>query len=440
MPGELVEPVQLQVVCRTLWSSLPPDVKEIGEADLARIGSVSDVLSNYYSEAVASRGLAGGIGEHELRERLEAAFITPVGNPRHGRRRAARRSPGIPAAAINELEARHLVRAEWRAGARWFELTHDSLIRPIVSSNAKLREQRQRRRERRLTRAVAGLVALAGLLVAFLVFGRDEKPAGQAVKAPKVGVIEARAPLAGLRLTRELRASAPPVAMSSTAGGRGLLLAGTDGRVRVWDVNLGSEIKTLDYGDTGISSVDVGGGAIVAAGALGTKYWLSAEDSGRLRRARVENRGCGDEQDDLCHRRGRTEVCLRADGSRPARRPRRARRLRIAVPWRRRKAGVLPEPHQCRLQPERDCGTRRRRRWDGQASRSRERWRIPHSRPRGIERILQAPGKFVSAAFSATGGQIVTASDDGTARCGTALTVSRAPCSRPVVRRSATRD
>jgi hypothetical protein len=36
--------------------------------------------------------------------------------------------------------------------------------------------------------------------------------------------------------------------------------------------------------------------------------------------------------------------------------------------------------------------------------------------PTGRERTLQAPGNIVSAAFSASGGQIVTASDDGTAR------------------------
>jgi Novel STAND NTPase 1 len=82
VPGELVEPVQLQVVCRTLWSSLPEDVEEIGTEDLARIGSVSDVLANYYREAVHAAALAGAISERELRDRLEAAFITPP--PRTG--------------------------------------------------------------------------------------------------------------------------------------------------------------------------------------------------------------------------------------------------------------------------------------------------------------------------------------------------------------------
>ena len=37
----------------------------------------------------------------------------------------------IPPAAIEELDRRHLIRAELRAGARWYELTHDRLIEPI---------------------------------------------------------------------------------------------------------------------------------------------------------------------------------------------------------------------------------------------------------------------------------------------------------------------
>src|SRR4051812_29919923 len=214
VPGELVEPVQLQVVCRTLWSSLPPDVREIGEAELARIGSVSDVLSNYYDEAVRAAAAAGGIAEPELRERLEAAFVTPVGT-RGTVVGTGERVAGMPQPAIAELESRHLVRAEWRAGARWFELTHDSLIRPIVTSNAALRRRSQRRRERRLKRAVAGLVVVvAGMLGGLLVLGRDEAPRA---KGRQVGVVDAHAPLAGLKLVREVSASGVPVAMTTTA-------------------------------------------------------------------------------------------------------------------------------------------------------------------------------------------------------------------------------
>ena len=46
----------------------------------------------------------------------------------------------------------HLIRAEWRAGARWYELTHDRFIEPILSSNKvfneKLAEKKRKENER----------------------------------------------------------------------------------------------------------------------------------------------------------------------------------------------------------------------------------------------------------------------------------------------------
>ena len=42
---------------------------------------------------------------------------------------------GIPNEAVDELEDAHLIRGEWRAGGRWFELNHDRFIEPIRESN-----------------------------------------------------------------------------------------------------------------------------------------------------------------------------------------------------------------------------------------------------------------------------------------------------------------
>ena len=40
VPGPVVEPLQLQVVCRRLWDSLPPDATEITETDVDRLGRI----------------------------------------------------------------------------------------------------------------------------------------------------------------------------------------------------------------------------------------------------------------------------------------------------------------------------------------------------------------------------------------------------------------
>ena len=42
---------------------------------------------------------------------------------------------GISNSVIEILESTHLIRPEWRSGARWYELTHDRLIKPIKDSN-----------------------------------------------------------------------------------------------------------------------------------------------------------------------------------------------------------------------------------------------------------------------------------------------------------------
>jgi WD40 repeat protein len=132
--GEYADPVQLQVVCQSLWASLPPEVEEITADDLERFGDVDDVLSRFYDTAVAASAAAAGMSERDLRRNLERSFITPIGT-RGTIYAGANETGNIPNAAVEELERRHLLRGEYRAGTRWLELAHDRLIVPIRSSN-----------------------------------------------------------------------------------------------------------------------------------------------------------------------------------------------------------------------------------------------------------------------------------------------------------------
>jgi hypothetical protein len=90
---------------------------------------------------------------------------------------------GIPNAAVDALENQHLIRAEVRAGARWYELTHDRFIEPIQRSNATWRQHEraeeqqrqieaerqtaaeQQRRAEEQTRVARRLQRLSGALV-----------------------------------------------------------------------------------------------------------------------------------------------------------------------------------------------------------------------------------------------------------------------------------
>ena len=416
VPGELVEPVQLQVVCRTLWSGLPAGVREIGETDLARVGSVSEVLSNYYGEAVHAAAAAGGIAEADLRERLEAAFITPIGT-RGTVVGGGERIAGMPRASIDELEARHLVRAEFRAGARWFELAHDSLIRPIVASNAAVRDARRRRRERRLafTAAAATVIAVGSAIAAVLLIGGDERP--KRPRPPLIGVAQTRSPLSGLHLVRTLQSTAQPVAMTTTAGGRGLVVAADDGRIRLWDLNVGREVATLDYGDAGLLSADASrdNSEIIAAGTLGLRWW-DLHGLGTRPPDQVRARTAADIAQSSDKTTTVTDVAFAPDSSYLLVRDQRAQLgdtfggdpevSDTGAPFAERVAKIAYSPTGTDVAAVASDGTARLRHL-----------RVPAYEPTvptRPERVLRArAGPIVSAAFSADGATVVTASRGG---------------------------
>jgi WD40 repeat protein len=132
--GEFIEAVQLQVVCQNLWQELPKDVSEITFDHLKTYGNVKQELSRFYEEAIRTTAEKAGISEERLRTLFEEVLITTMGT-RGMVYRAQESTGGIPNVAIDMLESMHLIRAEWRAGARWYELTHDRFIEPILSSN-----------------------------------------------------------------------------------------------------------------------------------------------------------------------------------------------------------------------------------------------------------------------------------------------------------------
>jgi hypothetical protein len=146
--GEFVEPVQLQVVCQSLWENLPADWKSGPNASsdgtrlitaeyIERFGDVDSALACYYDRSVerAAAASEGRIGEGELRRWFGTALITPTGT----RGLAFRGAPGaswrIPGLALKELEEAHVIRREDRSGTITHELTHDRFIEPIQKSN-----------------------------------------------------------------------------------------------------------------------------------------------------------------------------------------------------------------------------------------------------------------------------------------------------------------
>jgi hypothetical protein len=144
--GEFVEPVQLQVVCQSLWENLEPDWKDGSPASsqaprlitpdfVGRYGDVNHALAHYYDRSVKKAATEGNIGEGELRRWIDTALITPTGT-RGLAFRGASGAPGtIPGLALKCLEEAHVIRREDRGGMITHELTHDRFIEPVQKSN-----------------------------------------------------------------------------------------------------------------------------------------------------------------------------------------------------------------------------------------------------------------------------------------------------------------
>jgi hypothetical protein len=134
--GEFVEPVQLQVVCSSIWRSLPVGATEITADHIRRSGGVTESLAQFYDDVVLETSKRTRVSTDSLRRWFGQALITPSGT--RGILYRGRATTGdMPNRAVDVLEDLHMIRAEPRAGARWYELTHDRFIAPIRSSNAR---------------------------------------------------------------------------------------------------------------------------------------------------------------------------------------------------------------------------------------------------------------------------------------------------------------
>jgi WD40 repeat protein len=152
VPGEFVDPVQLQVVCQTLWEKLPPEETTITSEHLDKYANVDQALSVFYESSVGNAVTAANkeiqaraaqaaksseelpITEGAVRGWFEQKLIT-----REGKRnmvfREGEMTAGLSNLVVDELENQHVIRVEMRGGEPWYELSHDRFVSPIRESN-----------------------------------------------------------------------------------------------------------------------------------------------------------------------------------------------------------------------------------------------------------------------------------------------------------------
>ena len=214
--GEYVEPVQLQVVCRNLWISLPPEVQEISQEHLKAYGDVNHALRDFYESCLAKAKADLGANESEVRQWFERQLITPAGT-RGIVFRDAERTADLQNNIVEFLEDWHLIRGEWRAGSRWYELTHDRFIEPIQRANEHWRNQRLARRTR-LALSLAIPLVLAILLFAGIFTAKNSLRSdivSQAVAAT-INVVEANVQATSTAQAEQAQVAIEDVALSKS--------------------------------------------------------------------------------------------------------------------------------------------------------------------------------------------------------------------------------
>ena len=133
-PGPWVEPLHLQVACHALWQRLPAARTVIETGDVTSLGNVTAALSAYYQSEVATIAANDELVERSIRRWFGEELIA-CGAIRGQVLREAGSSGGLTNSLIDRLIDSHLVRAETRASATWYELAHDRLIEPVLRDN-----------------------------------------------------------------------------------------------------------------------------------------------------------------------------------------------------------------------------------------------------------------------------------------------------------------
>lgn len=136
--GSYVEPVQLQVVCHTVWRRL---AKELGASftriDTEHVEGYRDfelALGGYYAETVAEAAEASEVPEHTIRRWFESELITER-NFRSQCLTGPEVDGGDAESLLTFLEGRYLIRSDKRGENWWYELSHDGLVMPVRANN-----------------------------------------------------------------------------------------------------------------------------------------------------------------------------------------------------------------------------------------------------------------------------------------------------------------
>ena len=139
--GQYVEPVQLQVVCSSLWEKLKDNELEISNERVSNhVKNINEALGNFYADRVKEVAQKQsvkdrGVKERDIRDWFEKQLIIGGKSRNMVAQQPDGKSGGLDDVVVQEFLG-SLVREEKRGGGTTFyELTHDRMVEPIIENN-----------------------------------------------------------------------------------------------------------------------------------------------------------------------------------------------------------------------------------------------------------------------------------------------------------------
>jgi TM2 domain-containing membrane protein YozV len=163
-PTAAVEPFQLQLICHGVEERMakkkpsPNSFLEITAEDLGGRTGLAATLGNFYRRQVAT--LEGWRTRKRVRRLCEEHLITPQGRRTSMEASEIGRLVHVDSQVLSHLVNRRLLRSDQRAEAVYYELSHDTLIAPVLAS----------RRGSHLFLGTTGLIVAATVAVLSLFF------------------------------------------------------------------------------------------------------------------------------------------------------------------------------------------------------------------------------------------------------------------------------
>jgi hypothetical protein len=174
--GNAVEPFQLQLVCQFVEDLVQENnLRMVSADDLGGEEALQKVLAHFYHKSIGhlTRKFRGRRLKRRLENLCEKGLITGKGRRLLREESTIAERDRISPAILTEMVQLRLIRKEPRVGDNYYELTHDTLIAPILAN--RLRRERRRRRWIGGVVGIPLLAALALVLIAYIDTVRDER-------------------------------------------------------------------------------------------------------------------------------------------------------------------------------------------------------------------------------------------------------------------------